>query len=207
MNVSQPQQLIKSWRWSVDHTYLLAAVILWWWNRLDSWFCTAYLPLRSNIFWLRRTMGALFQLHNLEKIWEQLFITNYSMARYGNSSLAASEITRREIAFHPFSFTIQLSAGSELGQRHYACCLIGTIDKLLDLNISRSNLSQEANPAGHLMRNSLSKTQETFAVLDNCIKVSKGPAQEQLPHKCRLCFTTLNDMHNPLGVASHPVYR
>ncbi len=120
MNVSQPRQLIKSCRLSVDHAYLLAALILWWWNRLDSGFRTTYLPLRPNIFWLRKVIEALFQLHNLEKIWDQVFITNYLMAGYGYSSSAASEIKEqgREIVFHHFSFTIQLTGGSDLGQRH-----------------------------------------------------------------------------------------
>lgn len=42
------------------------------------------------------------------------------MAGYGKSSSAASEIKEqgREIAFHRFSFTIQLTGGSDLGQKH-----------------------------------------------------------------------------------------
>lgn len=107
-------------RRSVDSAYLLAAVILWWWNRLASWFCTTHSPLRPNKFWLSNTIGALFQLHNLEKIWDQLFITNYLMAGYGNSSSTASEIKGWEIAFHHFSLTIQLTRGSDVGHRHPA---------------------------------------------------------------------------------------
>lgn len=59
MSESQPQQLIKSCWLSVDHAYLLAAVILWWWNCLDSWSCTTYLPLRHIISWQGKTILAL----------------------------------------------------------------------------------------------------------------------------------------------------